>query len=96
MQPVCPHRSFRAPCMCAMRHAGKGGLAEVGITRRVHFIYERATRKFKADLSLWLAWIEFCKRAKSTKQLSKVGRPPARACFKACSFKAWIQAEAHS
>ncbi len=54
--------------------AAKKGLAEVGILRRVHFIYERATRKFKADLSLWLDWIAFCKRTKSNKQFSKV--PP--------------------
>jgi len=51
---------------------GKQGLGEIGIVRRVHFIFERATRKFKADLSLWMAWIEYCKRSKSTKQLSKV------------------------
>lgn len=55
--------------------AGKKGLAEMGIVRRVHFIFERATRKFKADLSLWMAWIEHCKRSKSTKQLSKVHPP---------------------
>lgn len=41
--------------------------------RRIHFIYERATRKFKADLQLWLKWVEFCKRSDSPKQLSKVG-----------------------
>ncbi|KAG2432848.1 hypothetical protein HXX76_008581 [Chlamydomonas incerta] len=51
---------------------GKKGLAEVGIVRRIHFIFERAGRKFRSDLSLWLRWIEVCKRYKSTKQLSKV------------------------
>ncbi len=44
----------------------------MGSVRRIHFIYERATRKFKADLSLWLAWLDFCKRSKSNKQFSKV------------------------
>jgi hypothetical protein len=52
--------------------AGRKGSAEVGITRRIHFIYERATRKFKADLSLWLAWLQYCRRAKSHTLLSKV------------------------
>ncbi|GLC41226.1 hypothetical protein PLESTB_001525000 [Pleodorina starrii] len=51
---------------------GKKSLAEVSIVRRIHFIYERAGRKFRSDLSLWLRWIEVCKRFKSTKQLSKV------------------------
>ncbi|MEW5311765.1 MAG: hypothetical protein WDW38_003451 [Sanguina aurantia] len=51
---------------------GKKGLAEMCMIRRIHFIYERATRKFKADLQLWLKWVEFCKRSDSTKQLSKV------------------------
>ncbi len=40
--------------------------------RRIHFIFERAGRKFRSDLSLWMRWIETCKRYKSTKQLSKV------------------------
>jgi len=53
--------------------AGKKGLAEMGIVRRIHFIYDRATRKFKADLQLWLDWIEYCKRSNSAKQMSKVG-----------------------
>ncbi len=52
--------------------SGKRGPAETGILRRIHFTYERATRKFKADLDLWLSWIDFCKSSKSTKQMSKV------------------------
>jgi len=51
---------------------GKQGPAETGIVRRIHFTYERATRKFKADLELWLAWIDYCKASGSTKQMSKV------------------------
>ncbi|KAG2501138.1 hypothetical protein HYH03_000955 [Edaphochlamys debaryana] len=50
----------------------KQSLADVAIVRRIHFIYERAGRKFRGDLSLWLRWIEACKRYKSAKQLSKV------------------------
>lgn len=51
---------------------GKQGNAEVGITKRIHFIYERATRKFKADLSLWLAWMQYCRQSKSHTMMSKV------------------------
>lgn len=61
--------------------AGKKGLAEMCMIRRIHFIYERATRKFKADLQLWLKWVEFCKRSDSAKQLSKVrNRNGQRSC----------------
>jgi hypothetical protein len=56
---------------CATR-AGQKSLAEVAIPRRIHFIYERAARKFKSDLDLWLRWIALCKKLKSTKRLSKV------------------------
>lgn len=51
----------------------KKGLVEIAALRRIHFIYERCTRKFKADLDLWLRWIAFCKASKSNKQMSKVG-----------------------
>ncbi|KAF5837621.1 U3 small nucleolar RNA-associated protein 6-domain-containing protein [Dunaliella salina] len=56
----------------ALKIKGKRGPAETGIVRRIHFTFERATRKFKADLDLWLAWIDYCKSSNSTKQMSKV------------------------
>ncbi len=43
--------------------------------RRVHFIYERATRKFRGDLALWHAWLQFCKDSRSARQMSKARRP---------------------
>lgn len=52
--------------------AGKKSIADVEIVRRIHFIYERAGRKFRSDISLWMRWIETCKCFKSSKQLSKV------------------------
>ena len=51
---------------------GKKGLAEHAIVRRIHFIYERATRKFRGDLRLWSAWLEFCKETGSKRKLSQV------------------------
>ena len=45
--------------------AGPKGLAEWCITRRTHFIYERATRKFRGDLDLWSRWLRFCQRTGS-------------------------------
>ena len=51
---------------------GADTLADHCIVRRTHFIYERACRKFRGDLSLWSRWIEFCKQSKSTRQMSRV------------------------
>ena len=51
---------------------GKKGLAEHAIVRRIHFIYERATRKFRGDLRLWSAWLDFCKETGSKRKLSQV------------------------
>lgn len=47
-------------------------VGDLGIVKRCHKLYERATKRFKGDLSLWLSWAEFCKASKSTRQLSKV------------------------
>jgi U3 small nucleolar RNA-associated protein 6 len=51
---------------------GKRSLADYGLLRRIHFIFDRATRKFKGNLSVWMAWLEFCKSSRSSRQVSKV------------------------
>lgn len=40
--------------------------------KRVHFIFERAVRKFKRDLSIWTRWLEFCRATRSNRRLSRV------------------------
>ncbi|CAG9460746.1 unnamed protein product [Pedinophyceae sp. YPF-701] len=50
---------------------GKKTLADFAIPRRIHFIYQRALRKFRGDLSLWKRWFDYCKATKATKQMSK-------------------------
>lgn len=52
--------------------AGKRSLADYCIARRVHFVYERATRKFRGNLALWMAWLKHCRNTKSNIQFSKV------------------------
>lgn len=52
--------------------AGKRSLADYGIVRRIHFIFDRATRKFKGDPSVWMAWLKFCRDSQSKRQVSKV------------------------
>ena len=52
--------------------AGKRSLADYGIIRRIHFIFDRATRKFKGDPGVWMTWLKFCKDSQSKRQVSKV------------------------
>ncbi|KAI5806133.1 half-A-TPR repeat-containing protein [Geopyxis carbonaria] len=40
-------------------------------TRRIFFILDRATRKFPADIPLWIQYIEFAKREKSSGVLAR-------------------------
>lgn len=50
----------------------KQTLADYAIVKRVHFIFQRATSKFKRDLSLWTRWLEFCRATRSNRRLSRV------------------------
>lgn len=52
----------------------------MGLISRCHFLYERATKKFKGDLRLWLSWLEYCKKNNSTRQISKVRSPHSKPC----------------
>ena len=54
---------------------GKTTLADYAIVRRIHLIYERATRKFRGDLRVWLKWLHFCRSSGSTRQISRVKFP---------------------
>jgi len=51
---------------------GPSTLADHCIVRRTHYIFERALRKFRGDLSLWSRWLKFCQDSKSTRQMSRV------------------------
>lgn len=52
--------------------AAKHTLSEWAIPRRIHFIYDRALRRFKGDLDLWTRWLQHCRAAGSPRQMSKV------------------------
>jgi U3 small nucleolar RNA-associated protein 6 len=75
----------------------KGSLANHAIVRRVHFIYERALRKFRTDVSLWTAWLEWCRSSNSNRRLGRVmGRAlqvhPTGACLCACvAWCGWLR-----
>lgn len=58
---------------------------EMSIVKRCHTVFDRATRKFRGDLRLWLGWLEYCKASNSTRQMSKVstsGRAPLATLYK--------------
>ncbi|KXS94205.1 hypothetical protein AC578_9962 [Pseudocercospora eumusae] len=40
--------------------------------RTVFFVLDRATKKFPGDMGLWMQYINFCKKEKANKKLSKV------------------------
>jgi len=50
----------------------KRTLSDYAGVRRMHFIFERSTRKFKGDKRIWYQYIDFCLRSGSTKILSKI------------------------
>jgi U3 small nucleolar RNA-associated protein 6 len=50
----------------------KQSLADYALVKRVHFIFERAVRKFKRDLGVWTRWLEFCRATRSNRRLSRV------------------------
>lgn len=40
--------------------------------RRIFFVLERATRKFHGDMGLWMQYVDFARKQKSTKKLSEI------------------------
>jgi len=59
-----------------LRRAAAGtrrkSLADRAGPRRVHFIFNRATRKFRGDLALWTAWLDYCAATGAEKAASRV------------------------
>eukprot|EP00882_Tetradesmus_deserticola_P012186 GHRQ01012913.1.p2 GENE.GHRQ01012913.1~~GHRQ01012913.1.p2 ORF type:complete len:146 (+),score=57.52 GHRQ01012913.1:301-738(+) len=53
----------------------KKSIADYAIVRRIHFIFERAVRRFRSDVALWTAWLEFCRASSSS--AARQEAPPA-------------------
>ena len=47
-------------------------LADHAGLRRVHFIFDRATRRLRADARWWTQWADFCIRTRSTRAADRV------------------------
>ena len=50
----------------------KATFGDQSIVQHLHFIFQRATKRFHGDVPLWVQYLDFCETTKSTKQLSKV------------------------
>lgn len=60
--------------------------------RRIHFIFDRAVRRFRMDVRWWMQWADFCMRSRSTKAVDRVfGR--ALMLHSRCD-ELWLQATA--
>ena len=57
---------------------------EAAIPRRIHFIFERATRRFKGELRFWHAWLGWCEASHGSKRFSRVRHCPASLDAKEC------------
>jgi hypothetical protein len=66
--------------------------ADHGARRRVHFVYERATRRFRRDASLWSSWLDYCRETRSGRRLSRVAAKALRAMPHEPGF--WVAAAA--
>ena len=58
--------------------------------RRIHFIFDRALRRFRYDLDMWMKWVEFSLRTNSSKALQKIF-PRALRLLPHCE-KLWLKA----
>lgn len=75
---------LRAHRKQSMGIKGQTTVGDYAIVRRIHLIYERATRKFRGDLRIWLKWLEFCRTSNSTRQTSRVSAIDRRLCSVRC------------
>ncbi len=51
--------------------AGGVSLSDVAGLRRIHGLYQKALRKWKGDVDLWVQYLTWCKETSSTRVLGK-------------------------
>jgi len=69
------------------------GTGKFSCVKHIHFIFDRAVKKFRGDIDLWLEWIAYAKMEMSSKVLSKVF---ARALqLHPRNAKLWVHAAAY-
>jgi hypothetical protein len=63
--------ALRAKRKDRLKHK-KMSVSDYAGVRRIHFIFNRALKRFKGDVRLWMQYIDYCMRSKSGKTLSHV------------------------
>ncbi len=69
---------------------GPAGASDFAMERRVHFIFNRALKKFQGDLALWNQYIEYAMSSNSTSRLNKIFPQALR--LHPTSAQLWIKA----
>ena len=70
----------------------KHGAADFAVRKRVHFVFDRALRRFKGDEQLWLQWADYSEK---TNARERIGRLFVKAlAFLPGSSALWIRAAA--
>lgn len=65
-------RRKRVSRMGVRKGPGISGISDYAGPKRVLFIYDRATKRFSGDISLWLQYIEYAKKEKAINLVTKV------------------------
>ena len=71
----------------------RSSLGDFAGVKRVHFLFDRALRKFGSDLALWLRYLDFAKRTGSSKALSQIF--PRMLQLHPRAPGVWVRAAAH-
>ena len=50
----------------------KRGSADHAVRKRVHFIFDRALRRFKGDEQLWLQWVAYSEKTRAHTRLGRI------------------------
>lgn len=50
----------------------KTSLSDHAGIRRIHFVFDRACRKFRGDIQWWMQWLDFALRTNSAKAVGKI------------------------
>ena len=77
----------------ATRKKKGGNIGDGSIIKNIHFIFTRATRKWKSDVSLFLAHAEYAKKTKSFRMLGRIYANALQVHPKNSAL--WIEAASH-
>jgi hypothetical protein len=60
------------PCFRTENAHSKPSISSYSLVKRILYIFERATKKFKGDIGLWIQYAEVAKKEGARKLVGKV------------------------